>query len=233
METQIGSIVDRLDSQLGSTLTVGDVKELEERQTFKFNKARFEEAVLEVSSPSGPPVSVARFKKENKAAIKQRIKDMCAAKGIACDMDELDKMKKPELIERLGELLRSGMEALEQEQSIAEDVAICEEVGVEYKKDISIDIAAKTLYGFNLLIASALHSINENVLKDTTHASIRKYPEHLEQNKTELLEIYALIYQEYKTDIGKYLTPIHTAILINGRCLISSVEVEKKSSTDL
>ncbi len=168
--------------------------------------------------------------KEKKDDIIKRILELKQRANEPCTKSELTRYKKSELEEILGSLIENGINNINESKEEELTVNICEseQIPLDERRNISLDVAAKSLFNLNLLAGSVLSSINDAFILPHTNLSIKQLPSKLKQNERELLEIYRDIYAEYHVEVEKYISPLNKLIILNVGIISQSLETEKK-----
>jgi hypothetical protein len=181
--------------------------------------------------------------KQTKSQLIEQILEVCLKTGISdTDLHEgvLKRKTKGELSKILGDLLNNGIDRIHKQDSLS----IAKDCGVsipntntnnndtKISNDFSVDIGAKSLYNLNKFLVSITETINNNSLVDYTGMMLSDTEKHLEDRKEELMELYARIYMENASDIGKYMSPINLILLINAQTFAGSLVSKAKEDIE-
>lgn len=163
------------------------------------------------------------------------LQEMSRKTGI--EIEEEKKLKRltiPELEKLLSIMWSEGVKKTanisDNPKKIADECDIRIEKANNQKIDISADIGSIALYQINKAFAELIEKGHNMFLSDKTKCIINGYSENLESKKDILLEYYKKVFNEHKSSIEKYASPMSIILIINSQVLIGSViKSEKKN----
>jgi hypothetical protein len=159
-----------------------------------------------------------------------RIEELHAARAIDHVPSRFARMTKSELKEYIGATINAGVSEhiasteaaiVEEQQNIATEGAPESSAGGRTSRTTP-DEASRALYMLNHTMSRLLEQASYSPANPTNLRCVG-YSDHIEANRSDLLDAYRDLYLEYQAELAPYVTPVNRIILINGYGILGSV----------
>lgn len=127
-----------------------------------------------------------------------------------------ERMNKKELEENLAFLTNKGVQKLQEIKHVVDDVQDADEAPGVKKVDMSkkeAERGAKALFQLNMIVVKVAELTSVN-FKENIGTDLKGLSEDCLDNRDQLEEILAQIYEEYKDEISSYISPFNQYALL-------------------
>jgi len=205
-----------MDSLNVDMLLDSEIREMEnsilEKQSTDKKEVRIEESKDEI--PEAPP-KPAKAKSPTKPQLIENYQKLAQESGREIESEaRLQRMTKSELTKKIAELMNQeigGESPPAEAEKIAGDIQLMKQESMQQFNPEKLNLVAESIFNMNLAFCSIIETgTNHPIIKDKTFgvAALEGWTSKVYSNKTRLVEIFRLMYADYKETFDKYLSPV-------------------------